>query len=161
MSGSIYLHCDATASHQLRVAMDGIFGWRQFRNEIVWKKYGGHKNAAKNKFTTETDTLLFYAKNKNCTFNCIYVPLSEKLIKAEYKYADDKGRQYSVPRGASYKKGVIKRVYLDEHPGKTVGNLWIQKGLTMQGIDNDREGYPTQKPRALCERIVRASSQAL
>ncbi len=59
-TGSIYLHCDPTASHYLKLLMDGIFGQKNFRNEISWKKYGGHKNTAKVKFTTETDTLLFY-----------------------------------------------------------------------------------------------------
>ena len=157
-TGSIYLHCDPTASHYLKAAMDAIFGWRMFRNEVIWKKYGGHKNAAKNKFTTETDTILFYVKTNEYTFNRVYMPLSKELVKSEYKYTDDDGRRYSIPRGGSYRKGIIKKVYLDENPGKAVGSLWIQKGLTIQGRDNERTGYPTQKPLKLYERIIKASS---
>ena len=159
-SGSIYLHCDPTASHYLKVLMDAVFGNINFRNEIVWRKYGGHKNTAKLKFTTENDILFFYSTtNANAyTFNRVFRPLSEQTIKSEYRHVDENGRRYSIPRGRKYRQGVIKRVYLDTHPGVAIGNLWMEKELTMQGKDKERTGYPTQKPIALLERIIKASS---
>ena len=157
-TGSIYLHCDPTASHYLKTVMDDIFGKQNFRNEIVWRKYGGHKNTARVRFTTEHDTLLFYSMSNKYTFNQVFRPLSEQTIKGEYKYIDEDGRRYSIPRGRKFRQGVVKRVYLDTHPGVAIGNLWTEKELTMQGKDNERTGYPTQKPLALLDRIIKASS---
>ena len=159
-TGSLYLHCDPSASHYLKLVMDAIFGRKNFRNEIVWRKYGGHKNTAKVKFTTEHDIIYFYTASKSYLFNSVYRPLSEQTIKSEYKHIDENGRRYAIPRGRKYREGVIKRVYLDTHPGVAIGNLWTEKELTMQGRDNERTGYPTQKPLALLDRIVKASSNA-
>lgn len=157
-TGSIYLHCDPTMSHYLKLVMDAIFGRKNFRNEIAWKKYGGVKSAVKTKFATETDSLLYYALGDNWTFNKVYRPLSESTIKGEYKHIDENGRRYAVPRGRKFREGIIKRVYLDENPGVAVGSLWADKGMTMQGRDDERTGYPTQKPLALLTRIIKASS---
>ena len=157
-SGSMYLHLDHTAGAWGKAMMDAIFGRASFRNEIVWRKYGGYKNTAKRRFTTETDKLLFYVKGDSFTFNQVFRPLSESVIKGEYKHVDENGRKYAVPRGRMYRQGIVKRVYLDEHRGVAVGSLWAEKELTMQGRDDQRTGYPTQKPLALYERIIRASS---
>ena len=157
-TGSVYLHCDPTASHYLKMVMDTVFGRDAYKNEITWRKYGGYKNTAKRKFTTETDTLLYYTKSEEFTFNQVFRPLSEGVVKAEYKHVDEEGRKYAVPRGRMYRQGIVKRVYLDEHKGVAVGSLWAEKELTMQGRDKQRTGYPTQKPLALLERIIRASS---
>ena len=157
-TGSIYLHCDPTASHYLKLILDAVFGLNKFRNEIIWKKYGGHKNTAKRKFTTESDTLFSYSVSSTYTFNPVYRPLSEQTIKSEYKHVDENGRRYSIPRGRKYRQGIVKRVYLDTHPGVAIGNLWTEKELTMQGRDDERTGFPTQKPLALLERIIQASS---
>ncbi len=157
-TGSIYLHCDSTASHYIKMCMDAIWGKKNFRNEIVWKKYGGHKNTAKLKFTTENDTLFLYSASNTYTFNQIFRPLSEQTIKSEYKHVDENGRRYSIPRGRKFRQGVVKRVYLDTHPGVAIGNLWTEKELTMQGRDDERTGAPDQKPVALYERIIKANS---
>ena len=156
--GSIYVHCDWRMNSYLRLALDEIFGEFNFRNEIVWRKYGGHKNTAKLKFTTENDTLLFYSVTDRYTFNAIFRPLSEETIKSEYRHIDENGRRYAIPRGRKYLQGTVKRVYLDTNPGVAIGNLWIEKELTIQGDDDERIGYPTQKPEALVERIINASS---
>ena len=157
-TGSIYLHCDPTASHYLKLLMDAVFGREAYKNEITWRKYGGYKNTAKRKFTTETDTLLYYTESEEFTFNQVFRPLSEGVVKSEYKHVDEEGRKYAVPRGRMYRQGIVKRVYLDEHKGVAVGSLWAEKELTMQGRDDQRTGYPTQKPLALLERIIKASS---
>ena len=156
--GAIYVHCDWRMNSYLRLALDEIFGEINFRNEIVWRKYGGHKNTAKLKFTTENDTLLFYSVTDRYTFNAIFRPLSEETIKSEYRHIDENGRRYAIPRGRKYLQGTVKRVYLDTNPGVAIGNLWIEKELTIQGDDDERIGYPTQKPEALVERIINASS---
>lgn len=157
-TGSLYLHCDPTAGHYLKLLLDAVFGTKNFRNEIVWRKYGGFKNTAKRKFTTETDSIFFYSNGNDYSFNQIFRPLSEATISGEYKHVDEDGRRYAIPRGRMYRKGIVKRVYLDEHKGVAVGSLWSEKELTIQGKDNERFGYPTQKPLALLERIIRASS---
>ena len=157
-NGSIYVHCDWRMNSYLRLALDEIFGEFNLRNEIVWRKYGGHKNTAKLKFTTENDTLLFYSVTDRYTFNAIYRPLSEETIKSEYRHIDENGRRYAIPRGRKYLQGTVKKVYLDTNPGVAIGNLWIEKELTIQGDDDERIGYPTQKPEALVERIINASS---
>ncbi|MYK22320.1 site-specific DNA-methyltransferase [Candidatus Poribacteria bacterium] len=157
-NGSIFVHCDWRMNSYLRLVLDEIFGEINFRNEIVWRKYGGHKNTAKLKFTTENDTLLFYSLTDKYTFNAIFRPLSEQTIKSEYRHTDENGRRYAIPRGRKYLQGTVKRVYLDTNPGVAIGNLWIEKELTIQGDDDERIGYPTQKPEALLERIIKASS---
>ncbi|MDE0400431.1 MAG: site-specific DNA-methyltransferase [Candidatus Poribacteria bacterium] len=157
-NGSIFVHCDWRMNSYLRLVLDEIFGAINFRNEIVWRKYGGHKNTAKLKFTTENDTLLFYSLTDKYTFNAIFRPLSEQTIKSEYRHTDEDGRRYAIPRGRKYLQGTVKKVYLDTNPGVAIGNLWIEKELTIQGDDDERIGYPTQKPEALLERIIKASS---
>ena len=157
-NGAIFVHCDWRMNSYLRLVLDEIFGEINFRNEIVWRKYGGHKNTAKLKFTTENDTLLFYSLTDEYTFNAIFRPLSEQTIKSEYRHTDENGRRYAIPRGRKYLQGTVKRVYLDTNPGVAIGNLWIEKELTIQGDDDERIGYPTQKPEALLERIIKASS---
>ena len=157
-TGSFYLHCDPTSSHYLKVEVDKVFHIKNFRNEIVWRKYGGHKNTSKRKFTTEHDSIFFYTFSEEYQFNTIYRPLLENIIQSEYKHIDENGKLYSIPRGRKYRQGIIKRKYLDTNKGVSVGNLWTEKELTIQGKDNERVNYPTQKPIALLDRIIQASS---
>ena len=106
-TGSIFLHCDHKANGYLRMAMDAIFGHTNFRNEIVWKSSQGAKNNAK-RFHREHDTLFYYSLEKSaCTWNPIYVPLTEDEMAKQYKYTDNEGRRYgawdlTVPGGAGY-----------------------------------------------------------
>ena len=160
-TGSIYLHCDPTASHYIKLCMDAIFGKKNFRNEIVWRKYGGRKNNATRKFSTQQDSIFFYAKKeKESYFSPFYVPISEKEIEKEYKYIDDDGRRYRLSRGRRYQQtGIQKRIYLDEQPGAAVGSLWVEDGLQLNTSSNERTGSPDQKPVVLYERIIEASSK--
>ena len=158
-TGSMYLHCDPTASHYLKAMMDAIFGRKNFRNELVWRKYAGRKNNAKRKFTTQHDLVFFYGKSPDASFNGVMVPHSEKEIEKEYKYVDEHGRRYRKSRGRAYQlKGIEKRIYLDESPGRAVGSLWIEDGLQLNTSSSERTGYPTQKPLALYKRMIQASS---
>ena len=71
-TGSLYLHCDPTASHYLKVMLDGVFGIKQFRNEIVWKRHHGQSNNVKKAYSKEHDVILFYTKSNDFVFNPQY-----------------------------------------------------------------------------------------
>ncbi|MGA1978437.1 MAG: DNA methyltransferase [Bacteroidales bacterium] len=177
-TGSFYLHCDSTMSHYLKLVCDLVFNERNFRNEIIWERTfntGSSKSIA-NKFPQNTDSILFYAMSEHSTFNRITRPLNEGALK-RYDKEDEKGRYMWVPlktvsaerlqklrdshqireeeglRYPRYKK------YLNEEAGAMVSNLWSDIGQISTHPDSiERLGYPTQKPEALLERIISASS---
>ncbi len=94
-TGSIYLHCDPTASHYLKILMDGVFGPQFFRNEIVWKRTSGH-NDAKRRFGDQSDILLFFSKSDNSTFNKAHAAYSESYMKSHYSMEEANGRRYTT-----------------------------------------------------------------
>ena len=148
-TGSIYLHCDPTASHYLKALMDAIFGDKNFRNEVVWGYPPGGK-APKLGFHKKHDILLYYGKSNNGTFNHQYGTLSE-YQKAKFTKTDDAGRAYK-----EYPSG---RQYLDQTPGRPIPDWWVDIHSLGQAVTSpERVGYPTQKPLALYERIIKASS---
>src|SRR5450759_4071426 len=101
-TGSIYLHCDPTASHYLKLLMDGVFGPENFVNEIVWKRTGSHNDAQK--FADVNDCILYYARSKEVTWNPQHVPHEENYLKTHYNRKDKTGRVYrldNVIRSAS------------------------------------------------------------
>ena len=197
-TGSLYLHCDPTASHYLKILLDAVFGARNFRNEIIWKRTSAH-NDAKNGFADLTDVILFYNKSDKSEFQRQYRPYSKEYVENNFRFQDADGRRYSsenlrspnprpnltydykgykphpngwtvslermeqldvedrliFPNAAAGRIRVKK--YLDEMPGQIVGNLWDD--IPPIGAQaQERLGYPTQKPVALLERIVAASS---
>jgi site-specific DNA-methyltransferase (adenine-specific) len=93
VTGSIYLHCDPTASHYLKMLMDAIFGVTSFRNEITWKRTSGHNDAVR-QFGAVTDTILFYTKSDRYQFNVQHVPYSQSYIDTFYVHADPDGRKW-------------------------------------------------------------------
>ena len=138
-TGSIYLHCDPYASHYLKLIMDAIFDEKNYRNEIVWCYRGG--GVPNDAFARKHDILLFYAKGKNNIFNKQYVPYSEaskNLVESRGGVSiDDKPRD--LERGAS------------------MPDWWVDIN-SLQTWSPERLSYPTQKPLALYERIIKASS---
>lgn len=195
VTGSIYLHCDPTASHYLKMLMDAVFGSENFRNEIVWRR-SHPKGHAFTRFATTHDVLLAYAKQHGCaTWNPTYVPHDLDRSELQYSLADPDGRKYQLTSllnpnpnrpNLTYKfKGVTKvwrwtkermleadaagrivvpkngrgipryKRYLDEQEGIPVGDWWGDIEIVS---GSQRLGYPTQKPEALLERIIRASS---
>lgn len=97
-SGSIYLHCDPTASHYLKILMDGIFGAPMFRNEIIWRRNSAHsdgKQGARH-FGRITDTILFYSKDAKPVWNQQYRPYDEKYVERDYRRMDADGRRYRL-----------------------------------------------------------------
>ena len=139
LTGSIYLHCDPTASHYLKAVMDAIFGWRNFRNEIVWC-YTGPSNT-KRWFPRKNDTIFSYSKSDKWTFNW-------KEIRAHY-----------VKLETGKTSGIFKQEASLDLEGKVPEDWWTQFSPVGRLV-KERIGYPTQKPLALYERIIRASSNS-
>ena len=158
-TGSIYLHCDPTASHYLKIIMDQAFGVKNFRNEIAWH-YSGWNAKLKDSFNKRHDIILFYAKNRESVlFNSFAFPWESEeeyvKIRKQKIRTDENGRKHVLSDAGNGRR--IKR-YLDEAMsyGKPVDDVWeIPK---LNNSDKENLGYPTQKPQALLERIIQASS---
>ena len=156
-AGSIYLHCDSTMSHYLKLVMDAIFGKTNFRNEIVWC-YQGSNSPVRYGFNRKHDIILYYAKSSQASFNPQYLPYPPKTL-AQYNKFDENKRRYRLHSRKA--DGTERRLYLDEMPGIPVISWWSD--INSFGTDTqskERTGYPTQKPLKLLERIIRASSNA-
>lgn len=153
-TGTIYLHCDPTASHYLKVVLDAVFGIRNFRNEIVWGyKYGGR---GQRDFGKKHDIILRYSKTDRFTFRydnpAVRIPPEPESLEANFRYTDEDGRRY---REGTWTSGKKYRYYADE--GRLRDDVWSDINSLHQA-DAERLGYPTQKPLALLELILEASS---
>ena len=140
-TGSLYLHCDHTASAYLRQLLDGVFGKDNFRNEIVWC-YTGPSNT-KRWFPRKHDTVFFYTKGNKWTFN----PDSVRIPYTKLETGNT--------------SGIFKQAATLDDAGKVPEDYWLEgrDGMTPVGRRaKERTGYPTQKPIALAERIIQAST---
>ena len=199
-TGSLYLHCDPTASHYLKIVLDGVFGKDNFRTEISWKRSSAHNDAKQGRKQPGNirDIIFFYTKSEEWIWNWVYTPYNEKYIKEFYKHVEkETGRKYRLDNLTAAKSGgdvsyefhgtkpykgrywaysrakmekflkdgrlyfpkdggtpSYKR-YLDEMPGVPLQNDWDDIRPVPA---NEYLGYPTQKPLALLERIISASS---
>jgi site-specific DNA-methyltransferase (adenine-specific) len=153
-TGSLYLHCDPTASHYLKLILDAVFGSYCYRTEIIWSRSKGFKRSSARRFPHKHDTIFFYCKDpQSIVFNPQYRPHKLEYIKRFKK--DAEGRLYRDdvnPTG-----GGRRKIYLDEVEGDLVESTWYDI-TPLNPIAKERLGYPTQKPEALLERIVKASS---
>jgi DNA modification methylase len=198
-TGSLYLHCDPTASHYLKIILDAIFDPRHYRNEIMWRRYGAHNDVGQGSkhYGRVHDIILFYTKGQNPTWHQGFTPLDPDYVKSTYRSVDpETGRRFRLtpltgPGGAEkgnpvfewkghtrawrynketmerldkegrlyYSKTgyVSKKLYLDESKGTPVQDVWNDVPA-LTGSNDERLGYPTQKPLALLERIIQASS---
>ena len=206
-TGSVYLHCDPTASHYLKAVMDAVFGATQHRNEIIWKRTSAHSGAKR--YGPIHDVILFYTRGSNYVWNATYQDYSTEYVENVYRYRDHRGRyRLSDLTGSGSRQGEsgqpwrridpsprhwaparafpgaedmptstlqaldhldeIGRIhwpdsgdmprfkrYLHEMPGVKAQSVWTDVRPAGRG---QRMGYPTQKPIALLERIVKASS---
>jgi site-specific DNA-methyltransferase (adenine-specific) len=160
-TGTFYLHCDPTASHYLKLVLDGIFCSQggDFKNEIIWCYSHGGKS--KRHFGRKHDVLFFYTKSNDYTFNGDQVHIAMKSGKESFGgrlETDPDGREYRLVYGTKNSKGETKyyKYYLDE--GKLPEDWWTDIN-SLQATSAERMGYPTQKPLALMERIIKASSE--
>ncbi|MDD9823050.1 MAG: site-specific DNA-methyltransferase [Gammaproteobacteria bacterium] len=140
-TGSIYLHCDPTASHYLKTVMDCVFGAANFRNEIVWCY--SSTSQAQRWYPKKHDIIFWYSKGDEWTFNADYIriPFSKPLVKHGKTWKSDS------------KAVLAKRT----KKGK-VAESWWSDVFPLNSMAKERLGYPTQKPLALLERVVKASS---
>ena len=155
-TGSIYLHCDPTASHYLKLLMDAVFGRDHYRNEIIWC-YKASNSPIRNGYHSKHDVLLFYTKSDDFTFHRQYMSYNQSYLDQTYRYVDEDGRSYR--KHSKRKDGSERRLYLDEAKGVPVLSWWtdiIGFGTATQSAE--RTGYPTQKPLALLRRVISASS---
>jgi len=210
-TGSLYLHCDPTASHYLKILLDAVFGARNFRNEVIWKRTSAHSSAKK--FAPVHDTILFYSRTDDYVWNKAFQPIPQETIDAWYNNIESdtgrlynraditaagkragssgqpwrgidvaaKNRHWAIPgylglgkmsaqealdhldsQGRLHwpkKAGgmpMFKR-YLEESPG--IPALDVFSDISpLNNVAKERLGYPTQKPVALLERIISASS---
>jgi DNA modification methylase len=200
-TGSIYLHCDPTASHYLKILMDAVFGPQFFRNEIIWQRTSAHANVSQ-KFGAVHDVLLFFSKGTRPGWTQQFVPYTEGYKETFFDQVDENGRRYfrrdltaSMSRASAgqiyewhgitppasrcwamskenmdeleakgrihwpKKEGGMPRLklYPEDQPGVTLSDIWTDV-KTMHNLSSERLGYPTQKPEALLERIIKASS---
>lgn len=192
LTGSLYLHCDPTASHYLKVILDTIFGPRGFRNEIVWQRTSAHNDPQR--YGANIDIILYYTKGSTWTWNQLYTPHDAEYLSRfrqrdpdgrlwtddnltakglsgggyEYEYKgvrslwrcpeetmrklDEEGRLHFTKAG-----GIRLKRYLDDNKGVPLQALWTDiPPINSQAAE--RLGYPTQKPMALLDRIIQASS---
>jgi len=198
-TGSIYLHCDPTASHYLKLLMDAVFGPAQFRNEIIWKRSHGHNSAKR--YGPNHDVLLFYTRTDKYFWNPVFQTYDPTYIEKHYRHTDADGRRYKHenPTGAGIRHGETGlpwrgidptkkgrhwvrpprelesldveggiywpaksggwpyiKLYLDQMKGASIQDTWTDID-PINMVARERLGYPTQKPEALLERIIRAS----
>ena len=199
-TGSIYLHCDPTASHYIKIMMDAMFGHENFRNEITWQRTESHNTA--DRYGNIADILLYYAKSSQAIWNPQYQDYGEAQL-SRFRHMDGDGRRYKLEnltaprpnstsgkfnwrgtlpgptRGWGYNveqletwwhEGRIRtkadgtprtdglKVYLDETQGKPLQNIWTDISR-IPNTSSERMGYATQKPLALLERVIMASSE--
>lgn len=192
-TGSLYLHCDPTASHYLKIVLDGVFGAERFKNEIIWKRQSAHSDATG--FGSVHDTILFYTKTDTAVWNQMYQSYSQEYVEQYYRYEDTDGRKWMsgdlsaaglTGGGYDYEWKGVRRVwrcpietmeqleaqgrifytkngiprrkrYLDEASGMPAQDVWDDIE-SLRSWHAERLGYPTQKPLALLERIINASS---
>ena len=194
-TGSIYLHCDPTAGHYLKMLMDAVFGAENFRSEIVWRRTNA-KGLAFKGYPRNNDILLYYSRSKDFAWNRTYRPHDPDYVMRNYRYREpETGRRYSLGdltnpnkdrpnltyewnghhrvwrwtkerMQKAHQEGLIhytpsglarQKRYLDEMQGNPVDSIWDDI-KNLQGSSKERTGYPTQKPLALLERVIAASS---
>ena len=174
--GSIYVHCDWRLSSQIRLALDEVFS-AYFRGEIIWKKDAVGKGAKKQaKHWPKTfDNIIAYSKAENVLFNTVPGKITQKQLK-EFRYQDPDGRKFKRTSLGDYSDASIakmeaegyiyvsrtgkkyKKYYLDEYT-IPLDSIWVDlPGFGVATASQELVGYPTQKPEALLERLIKASS---
>ena len=200
-TGSIYFHCDQTMSHSIKLVMDAVFGKKNFRNEIIWRRIQGAAKTSQFKiknYGKNSDTILFYSKSGSWSFNGeeIKTPYSKEYIEEKFKWKDSKGiyqrrspfrskglgerpnlcytyKGFKNPHPSGWKTSkkklaeidragdieitgnkIYRKLRLESAKGIPVNNIWAN---ISQSMGKERTGYPTQKPLALLERIIKAS----
>jgi DNA modification methylase len=144
-AGSIYLHCDPTASHYIKVMMDGIFGHQNFRNEIIWKRTGSHGGSKR--WGPVHDTILFYSASDNYTWNRVFQDYDQSYLDDFYRFNDDRGRYRLVTlTGAGTRTGDSGKPWRNVDPTSS-GRHWAVplKSLQLAYPERDLDPLSTQE----------------
>jgi site-specific DNA-methyltransferase (adenine-specific) len=154
--GSLYLHCDATASHYLKLLLDAIFGPESYRNELIWKRTSAHGNASR-KFAAVHDVLFYYTKGERATWNPLYIPYDEAYVTEHFVHHDPDGRVFR--RADMRNPGVRPNLRYDypasngrlyrPHPNGWAVSLEVMKELDRQG----RLFFPAKEDARLRKKI--------
>jgi DNA modification methylase len=146
-TGSIYLHCDPTASHYIKVMMDGIFGHDNFRSEIIWKRTSAHSSAKR--YGPVHDVILFYSKSDKFTWNPQYQPHDPSYIASHYRNVTSDGRKYTLSdlTAAGVRHGSSGQVWRG-FDVTAKGNHWKFKVETLDELDAKGRIYWSKKPGA-------------
>ena len=153
-TGSLYLHCDSTMNHYLKLLLDIIFGEENFRREIVWslQTSSGYKSQV-NGWVRGHDIIIYYVKSNNFFFEKQYLTHNEEYKKRFNKFDDD-GKRYRDDRSGKRKQ------YLEDTKGVMYTDVWDDiMSFQQNSVSKEITGYPTQKPLALIHRIIKASSK--
>ncbi|MDP3478769.1 MAG: site-specific DNA-methyltransferase [Desulfoprunum sp.] len=174
--GSIYVHCDWRVNSFMRLAMDEVFGSSHYRNELRWKRQPPRgAKAISRQYAKSSDTILYYSLQDRYVWNPQFKEYSAEYVKSKFTYKDKDGRVYRIDNIGDYSKtsiaefrkrgriydypsgkvGLIR--YLDEAKGEAITDIWLDIAeVNSQAIEDTK--YATQKPAALLERIIKASS---
>ncbi len=201
-TGSIYVHLDWHVGHYAKCVLDEVFGYENFRNEIIWQRTTGHHLASKG-YDVMTDHIYFYTKSDNFKYFQQYEKLTDEEIKEKFPYVEkETGRRFNHQKleksSNAYSKDEVRiiqgrkvttnlgwiwtqetfdkrlaenpyliywtengrpryKIYADEYEGRKIGNLW-RDIPALSSNSSERVDYATQKPEALLERIIKASS---
>lgn len=198
-TGSIWVHCDQSKGHYIKIILDEVFGQDNFVNQITWKRTFAHGDSGQGAkhLGRISDYIYLYGKSSAVNLNAIYVPYEKSYIERVFSGKDDDGRRWqsvslTAPGGASkgnpsynflgvtrywqyskanmeklYAEGKIyqskpgavprRKMYLDEAKGVPLQDIWTDI-VPVQGLSNENENYPTQKPITLLERIIKLTS---
>jgi site-specific DNA-methyltransferase (adenine-specific) len=143
-TGSIYLHCDPTASHYLRLLMDAVFDPRNFRNELIWKRTTAHSSARR--FGPVHDVILFYSRSENYVWNKQFTPYDEAYIKSKYSQTDSDGRRFTLSdlMAAGVRHGSSGKIWRGIDPSDN-GNHWKFAVESLERLDKEGRIYWSKK----------------
>lgn len=147
-TASIYLHCDSTASHYLKMLMDAIFGPQLFKNEIIWRRTSGHSDASR--YGRVHDTILFYTKSDKYIWNDPYQDYDPEYVEQYYRYEDPDGRKWMS--GDASASGLQGGGY--EYEWKGITRVWRMPPETMERLDKEGRIYYTRNGIARIKRYL-------
>jgi len=175
--GSIYVHCDWRVNGYIRLTLDEIFGSGNFLNQITWKRQTSSGYKGKNYLGKNHDDIFIYRRSSNTPFKVEMLPYSDEYVSQRFSHIDEKtGRRFKDAfLGSATTENTIERlktedriyytqsggmrlkIYLDETEGVPLDDIWTDINF-INSMSAERASYPTQKPEALLERIIKASS---
>jgi site-specific DNA-methyltransferase (adenine-specific) len=151
-TGSLYLHCDPTASHYLKIILDAIFGVKYFRNEVIWKRTSGHSDARR--YGRVHDTILYYSRGNDFTWNLTHQTYEESYVGQYYRYQDEDGRRWMSDNLSA--AGLTGGGY--EYEWKGIKRVWRCPVTTMERLEQEERIFYTKNGIPRLKRYLDESS---